>query len=49
MPAGEFIRHIEKSIQMIGETVGKDSWRRSDGEAIDPDGGYSSLLMALNF
>jgi len=49
MPAGEFIRHVEKSIQMIEETVGKDLWKRDDGEIIEPEGAFSYLLMTLNF
>ena len=40
MPVGEFIRHMEKSIQMIEETVGKDWWERDDGEVIGPQGPF---------
>jgi tetratricopeptide (TPR) repeat protein len=49
MPAGEFIRHITASLQMIESQVGKDLSDRDDQEIIDPVGDLSSMLMTLNF
>jgi tetratricopeptide (TPR) repeat protein len=49
MPAPEFIRHMERSIQMIKDKVGRDLAKRDDREIIEPDVHLSSLLMTLNF
>jgi tetratricopeptide (TPR) repeat protein len=49
MPASEFIRHVERSIQMIKDKVGGDMARRDDREIIEPDAHLSSLLLTLNF
>jgi tetratricopeptide (TPR) repeat protein len=49
MPAPEFIRHVERSIQMIKDKVGGDLAKRDDREIIEPDSHLSSLLMTLNF
>jgi tetratricopeptide (TPR) repeat protein len=48
MPAAEFIRHMERSIQMIKDKAGGDISNRDDREII-PDEHLSSLLMTLNF
>lgn len=49
MPAPEFIRHMERSIQMIKDKAGGDLSKRDDREIIEPDAHLSSLLMTLNF
>jgi tetratricopeptide (TPR) repeat protein len=49
MPAAEFIRHMERSIQMIKDKAGGDLAKRDDREIIVPDAHLSSLLMTLNF
>jgi hypothetical protein len=49
MPAPEFIRHMERSIQMIKDKVGGDLAKRDDKEIIEPDTHLSSLLLTLNF
>ena len=49
MPAGEFIQHMERSLQMIEEYTGEDLSARDDREIIDQDRGLSSMLMTLNF
>jgi hypothetical protein len=49
MPAGEFIRHMEKSIQMIEEKSGRDFSQKRESEIIESGKTLSSLLMTLNF
>jgi hypothetical protein len=49
MPAGEFIHHMERSLQIIEEYTGGDLSARDDREIIDQDRGLSSMLMTLNF
>jgi tetratricopeptide (TPR) repeat protein len=49
MPVKEFVQHMEKSIKLIEENVGKDLYLREDREIIDVQGERSSLLMTLNF
>jgi hypothetical protein len=49
MPAGEFIRHMEKSIQMIKEKSGRDFSQKRESEIIESGKTLSSLLMTLNF
>ena len=48
MPAAEFIRHVERSIQMIEAQAG-DLFKQDDREIIEPKGDLSSVLMTLNF
>jgi tetratricopeptide (TPR) repeat protein len=48
MPAQEFIRHVERSIEMIAAKAG-DLSKRDDREEIKPDEDFSSILMTLNF
>jgi hypothetical protein len=49
MPAGEFIRHMEKSIQMIKEKSGRDFSQKRESEIMESGKTLSSLLMTLNF
>jgi len=49
IPAADFIRHIERSIQMIEARAGGDLAQRDDREVIEPEGDFSSILMTLNF
>ena len=49
MPVDEFIRHMEKSLQMIEEYAGEDLFNRDDREILEPKGNLSSILMTLNF
>lgn len=49
IPAAEFIRHMERSIRMIEAKAGGDLSKRDDREIIEPDEGFSSILMTLNF
>ena len=49
MPANEFIRHIEKSMQMVTREAGAHLEKRDDREIIEASGGQASLLMTLNF
>ena len=49
MPADEFIRHMEKSIQMIEERAGRDFSRKKDEDVIESGKTLSSILMTLNF
>jgi len=49
MPAGEFIRHMEKSIQMIEEKSGRDFTQKRESDIIESGKTLSSLLMTLNF
>jgi len=48
-PAGEFIRHIKKSLQIIENHIGEDLSNLDDREIIKQDRTLSSILMALNF
>ena len=45
----EFVRHMEKSMQLIEKTAGDDLFKREDNEVIKSDGALSSILMTLNF
>ncbi len=49
MPADEFIRHINKSLQMIENHIGGDLSNLDDREIIKQDQNLSSILMTLNF
>lgn len=49
MPAQEFIRHMEHSIQMIENEIGGNLYERNADEIISPRGKYSSILLTLNF
>jgi hypothetical protein len=49
MPAGEFIRHINKSLQMIKNHIGGNLSNLDDREINKRDQNGSSLLMTLNF
>jgi len=49
IPVKEFIRHMEKSMQLIESTVGEDLFKRADHEVIKTGGKLSSMLMTLNF
>ncbi|MBI4767281.1 MAG: hypothetical protein HY787_22260 [Deltaproteobacteria bacterium] len=48
LPAGEFIRHMEKSLRMIEEYAGEDLVNPDDRKILDPKGYLSSILMTLN-
>ena len=49
VPVKEFVRQMEKSLQMIKEYVGRDLTILDDQEIIESDGSLSSILMTLNF
>jgi len=49
MPVDEFVRHMDRSIRMIGERTGKDLYSRADGDIVEDTDGPSPLLMTLNF
>lgn len=49
MPAAQFIRHIENSIQMVREIAGDNLAERNEDEMLDSDPGRAHLLMTLNF
>lgn len=45
----EFIRDMEKSMQLIEKTAGEDFLKRADDEVIESAGKLSSMMMTLNF
>jgi len=49
VPVKEFVRQMEKSLQMIKEYVGRDLTILDDQEIIESKGSLSSILMTLNF
>ncbi len=45
----EFIRDMEKSMQLIEKTAGENFLKRADDEVIESAGKLSSMMMTLNF
>jgi hypothetical protein len=49
VPFKEFVRQMEKSLQMIKDYIGRDLSTMDDREIIESDSSLSSMLMTLNF
>jgi len=49
IPVDEFVRHMDRSIQMIEERTGSNLYARADEEIIQDSDDPSPLLMTLNF